>query len=299
MQQNIQNNNRIFSNIIRKNQCKLYWYMFIITVFIGVLGYIISSTLHFGLTGTGCFLIGAGIVDFIAYYYSDKLIIKSENAMPVSDSQIPQLYELVNELCTNNNIEMPKLYMIDSKSINAFATGRNKYLAVLVVTRGLLEKLSIDEIRGVIGHELSHIETEDVKLMSVLSILTGLVCIIADIYWTNVMNKTDNDQSGIISIIGMVLSLFAPITSILIKLSVSRSREFAADARGAEMSGNPEFLANALKKIKKDRIKVPYASKATAHLFFTSPFKDDFIGELFSTHPDIDERIRRLLDMKN
>ena len=285
-------------DVIHRNKMKMYWWMFLTTVIIGILGCIISTIFHFGLTGTGCFLIGAGIVDFVAYYYSDKFIIKSENAKPISEEQIPQLYDMVRTMCEKNNLKMPRLYLIDTQAMNAFATGRNADLAIVAVTRGLLEKLSPEEISGVIGHELAHIESQDMKIMSVLSILSGLICILADMFWTSAMgNASEKDESGIVTLIGLALSLFAPITSMLIKLSVSRTREFSADARGAEIAGNPHYLPHALEKMKRDRIKVPHVSKATAHLYFASPFKDDVIGELFSTHPDIDERINRLLNM--
>ena len=286
--------------IIKKNQSKLFGYMFVTTVILGLLGCFISQVFHFGLTGTGCFLLAAGVIDFIAYYYSDSFIIKSENAIKIEDEQVPEYYELVKNLCDNANIKMPRLYFIDTPAINAFATGRNIDKAVLVVTKGLLEKLNPDEIKGVIGHELAHIESGDMKLMSVLSILSGLICILSDMIWYSgtIDRASSRDQSGVLAIIGLVISLLAPITSVIIKFAVSRNREFVADARGAEIAGNPEFLAKALNKIKHDRIQVPNPSKATAHLYIASPFRGDFIGELFSTHPDIDERINRLNNMK-
>ena len=285
---------------IKGNQFKLYAYMFALTLIIGVLGVFISSYFNFGLTGTGIFLLVAGVIDFIAYYFSDTLVIKSEHAKPISRETIPDYYDLVEELCNKNNLKIPKLYMIDSKSINAFATGRNIDKAALVVSRGLLEKLKPDEIKGVVGHELAHIESGDMKLMSVLSILVGIISILSDMFWyNNAVNRvSERDSSGISVLIGIILSIFAPLTSLLIKLSVSRTREFTADARGAEISGNPEFLANALNKIKHDRIELPHVNSATAHLYIASPYKSDFIENLFSTHPNIEERIQRLLNMK-
>lgn len=285
---------------IKGNQFKLYAYMFALTLIIGVLGVFISSYFNFGLTGTGIFLLVAGVIDFIAYYFSDTLVIKSEHAKPISRETIPDYYDLVEELCNKNNIKIPKLYMIDSKSINAFATGRNIDKAALVVSRGVLEKLKPDEIKGVVGHELAHIESGDMKLMSVLSILVGIISILSDMFWyNNAVNRvSERDSSGISVLIGIILSIFAPLTSLLIKLSVSRTREFTADARGAEISGNPEFLANALNKIKHDRIELPHVNSATAHLYIASPYKSDFIENLFSTHPNIEERIQRLLNMK-
>ena len=291
----------MYSNdIIQKNQTKVFLYMVFMTAFIGILGYFISTYFNFGLTGTGVFLIIAGVIDFIAYFFSDTLVIKSSNAKLIKKETIPEYYDLVKDLCERNNIEIPKLYMIDNNSINAFATGRNKKRAALAVTKGLLEKLSVDEIKGVVGHELSHIEGGDMLLMSVLSILVGFISILADMFWYNsaVNRASSRDNSGVTAIIGIVLSLFAPITATLIKLSVSRTREYSADANGAKICGNPLFLANALSKIKNDRITLPYASKATAHLFFASPFRQDTFEELFSTHPNIDDRIKRLKEME-
>lgn len=291
----------MYSNdIIQKNRTKVFLYMAGMTAFIGILGYFISEHFDFGLTGTGVFLIIAGIIDFIAYFFSDTLVIKSANAKPIMRETLPEYYDLVKDLCEKNNIQMPKLYMVNNNSINAFATGRNKSRAVVAVTRGLLEKLSPDEIRGVVGHELSHIEGGDMLLMSALSILVGFISILADLFWySSAMNRVSSrDNSGVTAIIGIILSLFAPITATLIKLSVSRTREYSADANGAKICGNPIFLADALCKIKKDRIPLPYASKATAHLYFASPFKQDLFEELFSTHPNIDERIKRLREMQ-
>ena len=291
----------MYSNeIIQKNQTKVFFYMAGMTAFIGILGYFISTHFNFGLTGTGIFLIIAGIIDFIAYFFSDTLVLKSSNAKPITKETIPEYYELVKELCDRNDIQMPKLYMIDNNSINAFATGRNKNRAAVAVTRGLLEKLTPDEIKGVVGHELSHIEGGDMFLMSAISILVGFISILADMFWySSAMNRVSSrDNSGVTAIIGIVLSIFAPITATLIKLSISRVREYSADANGAKLCGNPLFLANALSKIKNDRITLPYASKATAHLYFSSPFKQDIFEELFSTHPNIDERIKRLKEMQ-
>lgn len=288
-----------YSSIVAKNKTKLFFLMFVMTTIIGLLGYVISSTFNLGLTGTGVFLIIAGVIDFIAYWFSDVFVIKSTNAIPISRESIPEYFDLVQELCERNNIKMPKLYLINDNSMNAFATGRNRDRAVVAVTRGLLEKLTPEEISGVVAHELSHIEHGDILLMSAISILAGFVSILSDMYWySNVMNKaSEKDRSGVLAIVGLILALFAPITAMLIKLAVSRNQEYSADAEGAKICGNPLYLAAALKKIKNDRIPLPHASQATAHLFFSSPFKQDSFEELMSTHPNINKRIEKLENM--
>ena len=286
------------NNIIRQNKAKVFLYMAIMTAIIGVLGYYVSNYFNFGLTGTGVFLIIAGIMDFVAYFYSDVFVIKSSGAKEIKEEQMPEYYKLVRNMCERNNIKMPKLYLINTGAMNAFATGRNKDRAVVAVTRGLLEKLTPEEISGVVGHELSHIENGDMFLMSVLSILAGFISILADSFWRgSLMGRSDRDRSGVIALIGLALAILAPITASLIKLAVSRSREYMADAKGAQICGNPLYLASALNKIKNDGIPLPGAGQATAHLYISNPFKGDFLSNLMSTHPNTDDRIRKLENM--
>ncbi len=290
----------MFANeIIFRNQAKLFLYMFMMTTIIGVLGYYLSTTFGFGLRGTGIFLLIAGIIDVVSYWFSDVFVIKSSGAIPIKEEAMPEYYALVRNMCERNGLRMPRLYLINSSSMNAFATGRNKERAVVAITRGLLEKLSPEEISGVVGHELSHIENGDMLLMSALAILAGFVSILADTFWySGAMNRaSQRDNSGILSIIGLVLALFAPISAALIKLAVSRSREYMADAKGAQICGNPLYLASALRKIKNDNIPLPNASNATAHLYFSNPFKKGGFAQLMSTHPNIDKRIERLQNM--
>ena len=290
----------MYSNsIIKQNQAKVFLYMVIMTTIIGVLGHFVSTYFNFGLTGTGIFLIIAGLIDFVAYFFSDVFVIKSSGAKEIKEEQMPEYFKLVRDMCERNHIKMPKLYLINTGAMNAFATGRNKDKAVVAVTRGLLEKLNPEEISGVVGHELSHIENGDMFLMSVLSILAGFISILADSFWySSAMGRaSDRDRSGVIAIIGLILALLAPITASLIKLAVSRSREYMADAKGAQICGNPLYLASALSKIKNDRIPLPGAGQATAHLYISNPFKGDFISKLMSTHPDTDDRIKKLQNM--
>jgi heat shock protein HtpX len=185
--------------------------------------------------------------------------------------------------------------------MNAFATGRDKNHACVAVTRGLLEKLSIAEVRGVVAHELTHIQNNDMRLMTVITIMAGFISILADMYWYSmrVSRADDKDRSGVLAIVGFVLALFAPISAMLIQLAVSRRREFVADAGSAGMTREPNALASALEKIRKDMRPLATAGVTTAHLYFSNPSKaTDPIERLFSTHPPVEERIRILTKLK-
>jgi heat shock protein HtpX len=284
------------SAVIQQNNTKVYLYMVLMTMVIGLLGHFISMTFNFGLTGTGVFLILAGLYNILAYYFSDWLILRSSHAKPITEEAIPEYTAIVKKLALKAGIPMPKLYVIHEDAINAFATGRNQKKAVVVVTRGLLEKLTPDETAGVIAHELAHIQYNDMFLMAVISVLTGLISIFADIFWfNNLMSQAESrDRSGAIAIIGVILALFAPLASVFVKLAISRKREYNADARGAELTGNPNFLIGALEKIKRDQVPLPRANRAMAHLYIASPFKGGGLEEFMSTHPDIDKRIEAL-----
>lgn len=292
----------MYSNqIIFANKVKVFFYMSLITAIIGGLGYYISDMLGYGLMGTGIFLVFAGILDFVAYFFSDTIVIKSTKAVPIKEEEMPQYYAMVRDMCNRNDLKMPRLYMINTSAMNAFATGRNQDRAVVAVTRGLLEKLTPEEVSGVVGHELSHIANGDMLLMSVISILVGFISMFAHLFWySNAMNKIkERDESGISSLIGIILMIAAPIVATFIKFAISRSREYMADAKGSQICGNPKYLANALAKIKYDGIPMPNASEATAHLYFSNPFRGGFFTNLMSTHPDINDRIYKLENMEN
>ena len=264
-----------------------------------VLGYYISEYFGFGLIGIGISLIVAGLTNFIAYFFSDVFVIKSSGAVEIKEEQMPEYFKLVRDMCERNNIKMPKLYYINTNAMNAFATGRNKNRAVVAITRGLMEKLTPEEISGVVGHELSHIENGDMFLMSVLSILAGFICILANAFSRSAMlgRNSNRDDSGAYALIGLAAAILAPITATLIKLAVSRSREYMADAKGAQICGNPLYLASALNKIKNDGVPLPTAEQATAHLYISNPFKSGIMANLLSTHPNTDDRIKKLENM--
>lgn len=283
--------------VIRQNNLRAYLYMGVLTLLIVLFGYLISTLFDFGLTGTGVFLVIAGIINFIAFFFSDRLIIKSNGAKPLLPEQAPEYVTMVKEMCAAQKLPLPKLYYVNEDAMNAFATGRDPKHAAVVVTKGLLEKLTIDEVRGVVGHELSHIRNFDTRLMAIVAILAGLVTILADMYWTSrFLNKaSEKDRSGILSMTGLLFAVVAPLSAMFIQLAISRRREFAADALSAHVTKAPNMLASALQKISRDQLPLPRTNPATAHLFFSNPFKTSGILErLFSTHPPIEERINLL-----
>lgn len=288
-------------NIVQRNTIKIYIYMVILTILIGGLGSIISSIFNFGLSGTGIFLIISGIINFVAYFYSDRLIIASSHAIQLNEKDAPEYFKIVKEVCREAKTPFPKLYYLNEEAMNAFATGRNPKRAAVVATRGLLEKLKPNEIKGVIAHELSHVKNLDTRVMAVIAILAGLISILADIYWRSYAfsKASEKDRSGTIMIVGLVLALITPISAMFIQLAISRKRECLADADAARLTKKPNFLASALRKIERDQLTLPSAGYASSHLYFTNPFKSDgFIERLFSTHPPIKERIALLENMK-
>lgn len=292
----------MYSNkILMLNRTKVFFYMALITGIIGFAGYVVSEMLGYGLMGFGVFLIFAGILDFVAYFFSDTLVIKSTGAVPIREEDMPQYYSMVRDMCSRNEIKMPRLYMINTDAMNAFATGRNQDNAVVAVTRGLIKKLSLEEVSGVVGHELSHIANGDMLLMSVISVLVGFLSIFSHMFWySNSMSKIkEKDESGITVIISIAVALLAPLVATFIKFAISRSREYMADAKGAQICAHPQYLASALEKIKNDGVVMPNINEATAHLYFSNPLKGNFFTNLFSTHPNIDDRIRKLEYMEN
>lgn len=291
----------ITRSFIKQQNFKVYLCMAVMTFILGTLGTILSYFFGWGLTGTGVFLIISGFINFFSYFFSDKLILKMSKAKSLERNQLPELFQLIENLCRQQKLPAPKVYLIDDDAMNAFATGRDRKHSVVAVTRGLLEKLELREVEGVLAHELAHIENGDMRLMTVVTLIAGFISILADMYWYSMRaSKADSkDRSGILAIIGLLLSLFAPISAMLIQLAISRKREFVADALSAEMTNNPGGLAAALEKIKRDMRPLPSAGVTVAHLYFSNPLKGkDILDKLFSTHPPIEERINILKKMK-
>jgi len=278
-------------------------------VFITLLLYIFGK-----ITGSGLPLLLIGFVfatftSLASYFYSDRLVLATVGAKPISKKDNPELFRLVENLCIGSGLPMPKIYIVNDSAPNAFATGRDPKQGAVCVTRGLLEKLDRSELEGVIAHELSHIRNFDTRLMAIVAILVGFVAILADIFmrtiwFGGVHNGNDDKQSkdsAVFLIVGVILAALSPLIATLIQLAVSRRREFLADASAALLTRYPEGLARALEKIASDRHVLKTASNATAHLFIVNPFKGKnltvLFSSLFDTHPPIEERIRILRSM--
>jgi len=245
---------------------------------------------------------------FLSYWNSDKIILSLSQAQgPIKKEDNPELYRIVENLSITAGLFMPKIYIIDDASPNAFATGRNPQHAIVCVTRGLLDKLEKVELEGVISHELSHIGNRDILLCSVVVVLVGMISLLSHWMLRGMSfggGRRRNDDNGnlglILMLVGLVAAILAPIAAVLIQLAISRKREFLADATGALLTRYPEGLARALEKIAKDPAPLRTASQATAHLFITDPLKlkrTNWLTKLWLTHPPVEERIKVLRQM--
>src|SRR5215216_787079 len=230
-----------------------------------------------------------------AYWFSDKLALTMSRAQPIDESEAPRLYQIVRELSTRADLPMPRLYMIPQDQPNAFATGRNPKHSAVAVTQGITKLLSEDELRGVLAHELTHIRNRDILIQSVASAIGAAITYLAYMFmW---FGGDDNSPLSLVS--GLAMVLLAPIAASIIQLSISRQREFAADAGGAEICGNPESLASALLRLEQGAEAMPMqVNQAAEPLYIVKPFKGKGIAGLFSTHPPIEERVRRLRQMR-
>ena len=248
-----------------------------------------------GIQIAGVFLVIALVINGIAYWFSDKIAIASARAKPLSEQEAPGLYQMVRELTTRAEIPMPRLYMIPSEQPNAFASGRGPKHSIVAVTEGITKMLSEDELRGVIAHELAHIKNRDILTQSVASAIGAMITYLAYMFlWFG-----GDDESPLSLVASLAMVLLAPIAATLIQLAVSRQREFAADATGAEVSGNPESLASALLRREEGAKAMPMqVNQATEPLYIVKPFRGGGIASLFSTHPPIEERVRRLRQMR-
>lgn len=235
-----------------------------------------------------------------SYFYGDKIVLSLNGATPANRQQHFDFYTVTENLCMSAKIPVPKIYVINSPAPNAFATGRNPQNAVICATTGLLNKLDRTELEGVIAHEISHIKNYDIRLMTIVSILIGTLSILINMsYHSRVFGNRDNENrsSNLLSIIGFLMIIFAPIIAQLIQLAISRRREYFADASAVMITRQPSGLISALQKISSDPSEFQQASTATASLYISNPFKGDKIASLFSTHPPIEDRIKALQGM--
>ena len=299
----------IYEQVDRNKQKSLL----IIVVFMGfIVGatYFMAQAFGFGLDFVALALIFSGLMSLVSYYYCDKIILTLSGARPADRHRDFDFYTVAQNLCLVARIPMPKLYVIDDTAMNAFATGRDPGHAVVVATTGILKGLDRTELEGVIAHELSHVKNYDIRVMSIVTILVGLVTLLADwmvraSYFGGSRRDRDSNTGNVgslIMLIGFALALLSPIIASLIKLAVSRQREYLADASGVALTKYPEGLARALEKLAADREPLEAANKATAHLYITNPLKNlkgqvGMFAGLFSTHPPIEDRIKTLRQM--
>jgi len=252
-------------------------------------------------------IILAVLQSFFSYWYSDKIVLALSHAHPIEKKDNPELYRIVENLCITAGLPIPKIYIIQEQQPNAFATGRDEKYAVVVITKGLLEKLDRVELEGVIAHELSHIKNKDMLLGTVVVILVGIVALLANFFlrisFRGEMRGDSRDSSGLIMmLLGIFAAILAPIAAALIQLAISRKREFLADASGALLTRYPEGLARALEKSSQDPAPLKVANASTCHLYIQNPFRGkqskSWLTKLFMTHPPVEERIRILREMQ-
>jgi heat shock protein HtpX len=255
-----------------------------------------------GKQGVVIAFIFATVMNFGAYWFSDKLILRMYKAQEVGESQAPQLYAVVKNLALKAGLPMPKVYIVPGETPNAFATGRNENHAVVAVTEGILRILNKEELEGVLAHELTHIKNKDMLIGSIAATLAGAIVMLAHMaQWAAIFggsNRDDSEEgSGVIGLI--VMAILAPIAATIIQMAISRSREYLADEGGARVSGKPYGLAGALEKLSKASQAMPMdANPSTAHMFIVNPLTGKSLMNLFSTHPPIEERVARLRSMK-
>jgi len=247
------------------------------------------------------------IMNVGSYWYSDKLVLKMVRAKPVTREEYMELWNIVENLSITAGLPMPKLYIVDDPSPNAFATGRDPEHASIAVTRGLLERLDRSELEGVLAHELGHVKNYDIRFATLVAIFVGFLVILSDMFmrvsfWGGGFRGRDNDRSdnrlgAVLAVVGLVLLIVSPVVAKLIQLAVSRQREYLADSAGSLLTRYPEGLARALEKISSGP-PLETAGHATAHLFIANPFKGKSLSTLFATHPPVEDRIRRLRESR-
>ncbi len=257
--------------------------------------------------GTGGMIIAfifAIIMNFGSYWYSDKIVLKMYKAKEVSRSEAPVLYKIVENLARKANLPMPKVYIVNNQSPNAFATGRDPKHAAVAATTGILRLLSKEELEGVLGHELAHVKNRDTLISAIAATIAGVITMLAMwARWAAIFGgfgggDRDSGASNIITF--LVLAILAPIAAMIVQLAISRSREYVADEEGANICGNPHYLSSALQKLEQGVVAAPMvdANPSTAHMFIVNPLKGGMMKNLFSTHPSTTERVARLEKMK-
>ncbi|MEK7616793.1 MAG: M48 family metallopeptidase [Patescibacteria group bacterium] len=295
---------------VSANTFKTWLIMFFFSLFTIGAVYLIAQGFGYGEVGglgiVGFALIMAGVMNFVSYYWSDKIVLGVSRAKPIAKKDNPTLFRTVENLCIAAGLPLPKIYMIDDSAPNAFATGRDPKHAAIAFTTGILQKLNKQELEGVTAHELSHVGNRDTLVMAVVSVLVGTIATLADFYMRSLWygGHSDRDSRGnqLFMILAIITAILAPIIAILIQLAVSRRRELLADASGVLLTRYPSGLANALLKISKDREPLEVANRGTAHLYIINPLKGKeavaFMAGLFNTHPPVEIRVKALREME-
>jgi heat shock protein HtpX len=274
------------------NQMKTYILMALLTILLVWIGNLMG-----GRNGALYALIFAGVMNFGVYWFSDRIVLKMYRAQAVTEAEEPDLHRIVRELALRGGLPMPKVYIIPNDAPNAFATGRNPQHAAVAVTTGIKGLLNEEELKGVLAHELSHIRHRDILIGTIAATIAGAISFIASMArWGAMFGGDDREGGGIAQLVAMlVLTTLASIAAFLIQLAISRSREYHADEGGAHLAGNPLYLARALAKLDAGAKRVPMqVNPSTAHMFIVNPLQGRGVQSLFSTHPPVEERIRRL-----
>jgi heat shock protein HtpX len=279
------------------NQAKTFFLMVLLTIIFVALGSMIG-----GQNGAMIAFVVALAMNLVSYWFSDRIVLAMYSAREVSQAGEPELYAVVASLAQKASIPMPRVYIVEEDSPNAFATGRSPSHAVVAVTTGILRLLNRQELEGVLAHELSHVKHRDILVQTVAAAMAGAITMLAS--WARFAaffgGGRDSDDEGGGNIFSVIIfSMIAAFAAMLIQLAISRSREYYADEDGAQLSGNPLYLANALRKLQMGVARVPMqdANPSTAHMFILNPFSAKGVLALFSTHPPIEERIERLEGM--
>ncbi len=293
---------------IDSNKRKSILLIFVFVIFIVLLGWVFSEVSGYGYGPLVAAIVISLLMALLSYYSGDKIALLTAGAKgPITKDENPYVYRMVENLCITAGLPLPKIYLIDDPAPNAFATGRDPSHASIALTTGIVEQLENEELEGVIAHELSHIKNYDIRLMMVIIILVGVVALLSDwllrfrLFGGKRSDREGGGQLGaILLLVGIILAILSPLIAQIIKLAVSRKREFLADADGALLTRYPEGLARALEKISLSNQPMLRANDATAHLYIANPFggkTQKFFHKLFSTHPPIEERVKTLREM--
>lgn len=288
-------------NQIDSNKRKTWLLISIFILVIAGIGYFLDYYMDAGYGILIFALVLSIIMSLASYYKSDKIALWSTGAKEITKKDSPYVYRMVENLCITAGTPMPKVHIINSPALNAFATGRDPKHASIALTSGIIEALENEELEGVIAHELSHIKNYDIRVMTVVVVLVGIIALVGDLFFRmrffGGRQSNNRGGNGLIVIIGIIFILLSPIVAELIKLAISRKREYLADASGALLTRYPEGLARALEKISQNPNELKTANSATAHLFISNPLKKKSYSKFFSTHPPIQDRILKLRSM--